>query len=230
MRVAEIRPCDVAAVRRAFRRSLAPRRDARVGVPTPEVLDAYEALCLDWFLTERSPSMIGVLHDDQHALCGYVLVCVAPETFASWRRAALVRYLRRVTPLLVGRPTGETARFVLLRAADDIAPWRRPARDHDGLPSARLFVVPGTSWLAAVHALTEFVDDTCRAGGFDRWGGELEGPPEQLARMTELGLGRVTAAQTGNRTASWLKGEAIDRLVFTRTIPSQASVDTDQAA
>jgi hypothetical protein len=219
MRVTEMRTGDVPGVRRAFRQSLSPRRDLRVTAPTPELLDAYEALCLDWFLTERSPSVVGVLHDDERKLCGYALVSVAPETFASWRRAALVRYLRRVTPLLVGRPSGETARFVLLRAVDDVVPWRRAVRNDGGCPSARLLVAPGTPTLAAVHALTEFVDDVCRAGGYERWVGELDGPPEQLRRMVALGLGSATSVQTDHRTATWLKGEDVDRLSFTRRTP-----------
>ncbi len=229
MRVSVVRPLDIPAVRDAFRRSLAPAR-VHPTCPTPEILDAYQALCLDWFLTERTLSTVGVLHDEQHTVYGYVLICVAPDTYASWRRAALARYLRRVTPLLVGRPSGETARFVLLRALDDVTPWRRSPTISDGFPSARIHVVPGTPRLAAVHALAEFVDDHCAAGGFAQWSGEIDGAPTQLAKMVELGLGTDDARQTPHRTLGWLRGEEVDRLVFTRAIPTQPSTRDTRAA
>ena len=70
MRISEMRPGDVHAVRRALRRSLTPLRAAATGAPAPELLDAYEALCLDWFLHSQSPGRVGLLHDDQGSLCG----------------------------------------------------------------------------------------------------------------------------------------------------------------
>ena len=87
MRVSDLEPGGAAAVRQAFRSSVAPGGTLPGGVPRPEVLDAYETLALDWFLNEPSPSAVGTLRDGQGQIQGYALVCVAPETFASWRRA-----------------------------------------------------------------------------------------------------------------------------------------------
>lgn len=222
MRVSQLRPCDTASVRRAFRSTIAPRRSRDVGVPTPEVLDAYEALTLDWFLNEPSPSAVGILHDAQHEILGYALVCIAPETYASWRRAALVRYLGRITPLLAGKPSSETARFVLLHALDHAAPWRRRRANIDELPSAHLLIADSTPRHAALHALAEFVDDTCRSAGFDRWMGEIDGPATQITSVDSLALGADVVSRTPIRTLSWLKGEALDRLAFVRTVPESA--------
>lgn len=220
-----MRPADAPAVRRAFRSALTPRDRVGWDVPAPEVLDAYEALSLDWFLEGRSLSRVAVLHDDHHALCGFALVCVAPETFEAWRRAALVRYLQRVTPLLVGRLTGDTARFILLRALDNVTPWRRPVAGTADLPSARLFVSRGTSCLAAVDALTGFVDDACRAGGFDRWVGEIDGAPIEIATLDELGIGTDSVAYRPSRMMSWLRGDDTERLSFTRSVPAATDAD-----
>jgi len=220
MRVSRLRPCDTRAVREAFRSTVTPRRSLHMGVPIPEVLDAYEALSLDWFLNEPSPSAVGILHDGQHEICGYALVCVAPETFASWRRAALVRYFGRITPLLAGKPSSETARFVLLHALDHAAPWRRRRAGIAGLPSAYLSIVDSTPRYVALHALAEFADEQCRSAGFDRWVGEIDGPPSQVTSIEGLGVGVVS--RTPIRTQSWLKGEALDRLAFVRTVPAVA--------
>jgi hypothetical protein len=184
----------------------------------PEILDAYEALCLDWFLVERSPGMVAVLHDDQRVLHGFALLCLAPESFASWRQAALLRYLRRVTPLLVDRSDSETARFVLLRTLEQIAPWRRQPASDRVAPTARLVVGPETPLIAGVDRLITFVDDECRAIGADRWIGTFDGYPSALQTLRALGLGPERCEQVPNRTLTWLRGEAVDRLVFRRCL------------
>jgi len=217
MRVSHLRSCDIAALRQAFRNTIAPGRSLHEGIPTPEVLDAYEALSLDWFLREPSPSAVGILHDTRHEIRGYALVCVAPETFASWRRAALVRYFGRITPLLAGKRSSEAAQFVLLHALDHGAPWRRRRANVAGLPSAHLSITGTTPRHAALHAFAEFVDDQCRSAGFDRWLGEIDEPPSQVTSIEALGADIV--CRTPIRTLSWLRGEALDRLAFVRTVP-----------
>jgi hypothetical protein len=218
MRVADLEPCGAGDVRQAFRDSVAPGATLPGGVPAPEVLDAYEALTFDWFLNEPSPSAVGALRDREGRIQGFALVCVAPETFATWRRAALVRYLGRITPLLAGRPSSETARFVLLHAVDQVVPWRRRRTDLGGLPSAYLSISARAPRAAAVHALAEFVDDKCRSAGFDRWVGEIDEPSTPATSLETLATGAVS--RTPSRTLGWLRGENLDRLGFVRVVPS----------
>jgi hypothetical protein len=218
MRVSDLEPGGAAAVRQAFRSSVAPGGTLPGGVPRPEVLDAYETLALDWFLNEPSPSAVGTLRDGQGQIQGYALVCVAPETFASWRRAALVRYFGRITPLLAGRPSSETALFVLLHAVDHVVPWRRRRADIAELPSAYLSISAGAPRAATLRALAEFVDDKCRSAGFDRWAGEIDEPSVPVTSLETLATGAVS--RTPSRTLGWLKGENLDRLGFVRVVPA----------
>jgi len=223
MYVSDLDPCGGAAVRQAFRNSAAPGATLTGGVPAPEVLAAYEALALDWFLNEPSPSAVGTLTDGQGRIQGYALVCVAPETFATWRRAALVRYFGRITPLLAGKPSSETALFVLLHAVDHVVPWRRRRNDIAELPSAYLSISARAPRAAALRALAEFVDDKCRAAGFDRWAGEIDEPSVPGTSLEPLATGAVS--RTPSRTLGWLRGENLDRLGFVRVVPTP----TDEA-
>jgi hypothetical protein len=222
MHVSDLESCGAAAVRQAFRNSVAPGATLTGGVPAPEVLDAYEALALDWFLKEPSPSAVGTLRDGRGQIQGYALVCVAPETFATWRRAALVRYFGRITPLLAGRPSSETALFVLLHAVGHVVPWRRRTEIAE-LPSAYLSISARAPRAAALRALAEFVDDKCRSAGFDRWAGEIDEPSVPGTSLEPLATGAVS--RTPSRTLGWLRGENLDRLGFVRVVPAP----TDEA-
>ena len=220
MRVSDLEPCGAAAVRHAFRSSVAPGVARSGGVPAPEVLDAYESLALDWFLNEPTPSAVGTLRDAQGQIQGYALVCVAPETFATWRRAALVRYFGRITPLLAGRPSSETALFVLLHAVDHVVPWRRRRPEIAELPTAYLSISDRAPRAAALRALAEFVDDKCRSAGYDRWAGEIDEPSGPVTGLEPLATGAVS--RTPSRTLGWLRGENLDRLGFVRVVPAPA--------
>lgn len=220
----DVRPytrADEPDVRRIFRHTLSLGRPLPFALPG---MDAYERLCLDWFLGQGADD-IGVLDGGADAgddnggggVCGYVLVCTDLGPYYRWAaRASLGWAAGAAMRLAAGRLRGDGARFHRLRLRDgwlalrNAPPAPMPALVHLNLDrQARA----GLSGLA----LTRFADERCRAAGLPGWFGEINARlGDRVAALEVIGL--RTIHRQPNLTLSWLAGGPVERLTVVRSL------------
>jgi hypothetical protein len=213
------RPEDQVEIRRLFRATLLRGRSLPRSVGD---LDAYESLCLDWYL-RRGQAIVAV---EDGRVQGYLLACLDELEHRRWvRRRALRWALVMAGEAVLGRRRGDARTFVRLRIRDAVHGWRQtppapfPAHAHVNLAphlrSARI----GPRLAAAM-------DDLAAAAGHDGWYGEMNVPAgRSFAALERLGVA-VTHRQP-SRTFTWLEGAPIERVTLARPVRQPAG-DTER--
>jgi hypothetical protein len=222
MRVEPAQPEDLPAIRALFRATVALGRPLPFEADAPHLVDAYEQLCLDWYLEPANAAVAGVLRDAGGGpVRGYALVCLADADFARWQRRAAARFLVAAASTLCSRRRRPAARFVRTRVADGWAN-RRPPADVHGLPHAHLNAAPDRRGLPG-RPLADFVDAVCAAAGHDAWYGEINARAGRREAAITRRWGGEVVHREPNRTLSWLVGEPVERLTVRRPVPVPAS-------
>lgn len=207
-------PADDEAVRAIFRSTLVLGSEAPIPL---DGLEAYEALCLDWYLGPGR-SNAGLAEGPRGAE-GYALVCLDPEGFTRWRRRATARYLRATgTDLLAGRLAGPTRRFHLLRIRDAAGLLGSPGAAEGVTAHVHLNVARSARDGRVAAALRSHADEVCRAAGTPAWVGEVNGAVGTRLAALQRVVGPVVARRP-NHTLSWLRGEPVERLTVVRQVP-----------
>jgi hypothetical protein len=206
---------DAAAVRQIFRATVA------LGQPLPFPIpdfERYEALCLDWYLTEGGKD--AAVLDGGSAILGYALVCTDAARYRQWSRRQAARFARRVIPrLATGRYRGQAGRFYRLRLRDGWRLWR--AGTTDPMPGhAHCNLVPGVRAGKAGRLLADHIDERCRQAGLSGWFAEINAPTGRRAQAL-VRLGATVVHQAPNLTFSWLAGQSVERLTIVRHVPER---------
>jgi hypothetical protein len=210
-----LRPGDDPAVRRLFGDTVC------LGRPLPFLVpgwDAYQSLCLDWYLGPGRADA-GVLVDDGR-ITGYALVCTDGPAHLRWQRTQAARFsARTVVRLLGGRLDADAERFLRLRLKDGWHMWRHgPAAPWPA--HAHLNVACRSRAAAGGRQLAEHVDRRIRLAGFSGWFGEMNAVAGH--RAGALGrLGATVVHRAPNHTLSWLLGQPVERLTVGRRLAMQ---------
>jgi hypothetical protein len=221
MPVEPARPADHPEIRALFRATVELGRPLAFAADAPRLLDAYEQLCLGWYLDPASPAAVGVLRDEPGGpVRGYAIVCATDAAFARWQRRAAARFLVAAASSLCSRRRRPASRFVRTRVADGWA-LRRPPTRVRGLPHAHFNAAPDRKGLPG-RALADFVDAACAAAGHDAWYGEINARPGRREAAINRWWGGEVVHRDRNRTLSWLAGEPVDRLTVLRHVPAAA--------
>lgn len=210
--VRSLRPGDDASVRALFRDTVCLGRPLPFEVPE---WDAYESLCLDWYLGPGRDDA-GVLVEG--AVTGYTLVCTDAAAYRRWQRDQATVFSGRVARRMVaGRIHPDASRFLRLRLKDGWDMWRNaivaPLPAH-----AHINVACGSRASAAGRLLADHVDRRCRLAGLPGWFGEMNAVAGHRARALER-LGGTVVHRAPNHTLSWLLGQPVERLTVARWLP-----------
>lgn len=214
-------PGDDAAVRRLFRNTLCLGRPLPFEVPE---WDAYESLCLDWYLSAGRPDAAVLV--DGSAIAGYTLVCTDAAGYERWQRQHAANFSALVARrLLSGRLAPDARRFLRLRLKDGWDMWRNgivaPLPAH-----AHLNLATGARAIRWGHHLAEHVDRRCRLAGLPGWFGEMNAIAGRRSRALER-LGATIVHRAPNHTLSWLLSQPVERLTVARWLPpARASIGT----
>jgi hypothetical protein len=220
MRVERACAGDEAEIRALFRTTLLLGRPVPFAERAPALLAAYERLCLDPYLAPGSPAVVGVLRDTPSGPArGYALVCLDAGALRRQRAHGLAAFVARAAPWL--GPRGEPSTFVRGRLRDAWA-LRQPARAVRDLPHAHFNAAPGASRLPG-RLLADFVDEVCRAAGYQRWYGEINAPVGRRAAAITKHWGGEIVDRTPNRTLSRMRGVPVERLTVLRRVPPVAA-------
>jgi hypothetical protein len=222
--VRSLRPGDDAAVRRLFRDTLCLGRPLPFEVPE---WDAYEALCLDWYLGPGRDDA-GVLVEGAD-VTGYTLVCTDAAAYNRWQRIEAAHFSARVARRLVaGQMDPVASRFLRLRLKDGWDMWRNgvvaPLPAHAHLNLACSSRARSVGWQLAEH-----VDRRCRLAGLPGWFGEMNAVTGHRARALER-LGATVVHRAPNHTLTWLLGQPVERLTVARWVPATVGIRADVAA
>lgn len=214
-----LRRRDDDEIRQTFRETLVLGRP--VPFPLPEFA-AYEALALDWYLTEGRDNCAVVEANERHI--GYALVCTRETDFRRWQRAAVARYLRRILPrLATGQISGEARRFYWLRIVDGFLAWRdSPSPDFGA--HAHFNVRAGARGGLVIRDLLEHIDRCCRSQRISDWYGEINAPAGRRARVIER-YGMTILHRQDNTTLAWLVGAPVERLTVRRRVGPIQRID-----
>jgi hypothetical protein len=212
--VRSVQPGDDAAIRQLFRDTVCLGRPLPFEVPE---FDAYESLCLDWYLgTGRQDA--GVLVDDT-GIAGYALVCTDAADYGRWQRTHATAFSGLAARKLMSRRIcPDASKFLRLRLKDGWDMWRNgvvpplPAHAHMNLASRSRAVRMG--YLLALH-----IDDRCRLAGLPGWFGEMNALSGRRSRALER-LGGTVVHRAPNHTLSWLMGQPVERLTVARWLPA----------
>jgi hypothetical protein len=212
--VRSLRPGDEVFVRQLFRDTICLGRPLPFAVPEWE---AYESLCLDWYL-QAGRADAGVLEDDGR-VTGYTLVCTDAAGYQRWQRTQATSFSGRVASrLLAGRLEPDASKFLRLRLKDGWDMWRHgvtaplPAHAHINLASESRASLAG-------RQLADHVDGRCQAAGLPGWFGEMNAIVGRRARALER-LGGTVVHRAPNHTLTWLLGQPVERLTVARWLPS----------
>ena len=209
-RTAMVRPlepggADDDAIRRLFRQTVCLGRPLPFAVPGWE---AYESLCLDWYLGPGRQHA-GLLVVDG-LITGYALVCTDAEAQRRWQRRLAAHFSTMAVVRLLGRRVHpDAARFLRLRLRDGWDLWRHsraPAAAH-----AHLNLAPASRVTLGGRCLLDHINDQCRSAGVEGWWGEVNARAGHRARALER-LGGAVVHRNPNHTLSWLLGEPVERL------------------
>jgi GNAT superfamily N-acetyltransferase len=222
MRVRPLVTGDDAEIRRIFRSTLALGDSLPFAIPD---LDAYESLCLDWYL---GPGRAGaaVAEDDAGAVVGYALVCTNPARYGAWTRRQAVRFAATLAAGFARRRyRGAAARFYLLRVRDAWA-LRGSVTPRTGGPSrastsahAHINIVPSHRGTHVGRMLADHVDRRVRAAGLQGWHGEINALAGQRAAALER-LGGKVVRRSPNHTMTAMLGRPVERLTVVRILPT----------
>lgn len=207
---------DAAPVRALFRATIALGRPLPFDLPD---LDAYERLCLDWYLGPGRDAA-AVLTEGAEVR-GYVLVCLDHTAYRRWAVPRALAWAARVGALLAARRyEPDAATFSRLRLADGVAAWRSAPPPPQ--PVAMHFnVARGARAGDAGRRLAAHVDRLCRDRGLSGWYGEVNAAAGRRAAALERLGGRVVHRQR-NATLSWLTGSPVERLTVERPLDRAA--------
>jgi hypothetical protein len=209
-----LRTGDDEAVRALFRETVCLGRPLPFDVPD---WDAYESLCLDWYLGAGRDDA-GVLVEGGN-ITGYTLVCTDAASYHKWQREHATHFSALVARRLVsGRLHPDASRFLRLRLKDGWDMWRHgivpplPAHAHINLACQSRATLAG-------RLLADHVDRRCRLAGLPGWYGEMNAVAGRRARALER-LGGTVVHRAPNHTLSWLLGQPVERLTVARWLPS----------
>lgn len=212
--VRSLRAGDDDAVRALFRDTICLGRPLPFEVPE---WDAYESLCLDWYLGAGRDDA-GVLVDGG-AITGYTLVCTDAASYRRWQRERAANFSGRVARRMVaGRLDSDASRFLRLRLKDGWDMWRNaivaplPAHAHINVACTSRATVNG-------RLLADHVDQRCRLAGLPGWFGEMNSVAGRRIRALER-LGGTIVHRAPNHTLTWLLGQPVERLTVARWVPA----------
>jgi hypothetical protein len=219
--VRSLQPGDDAAVRALFRDTVCLGRPLPFEVPE---WDAYEALCLDWYLGAGRDDA-GVLVEDG-VITGYTLVCTDAASYRRWQRDQATNFSARVARRMVaGRMPPDAYRFLRLRLKDGWDMWRNaivaPLPAH-----AHINVACQSRATAGGRMLADHVDRRCRIAGLPGWFGEMNTLAGRRARALER-LGGTVVHRAPNHTLTWLLGQPVERLTVARWLPVVSAQGAD---
>lgn len=199
---------DDADIRRLFRETMCLGRPLPFAPPEWQ---AYESLCLDWYLGAGRDDAGVLMVDD--AFAGYTLVCTDATSYNRWLRRQAAAFSSLVgTRLMTGRIDGDSATFYRLRLKDGWDMWRHgkvpplPAHAHINVERR----ARGAGRLLANH-----VDLRCAEVGLPGWFGEINAPTGHRSGALER-LGGTVVSRAPNHTLSWLMGQPVERLTVAR--------------
>lgn len=209
-------PQDRAAVRRIFRATFV------VGAALPAELpaglfDAYERLCLDWYLTHGTV----LLAERDGEVVGYLLACLDETAHRRWLRRAVARWLTVcIRDAAAGRLDGTAAAFVRARLHDG---WRSvrhaprppvPAHAHVNLVRTARAGRTG-------RALALAMDELVRTAGLPGWYAEMNVPPGRSLAAIER-AGSAIIHRQPSATFSALLGVPVERVTLARIVATAA--------
>ena len=175
----------------------------------------YEALGLNWYLTNGSRDGVVALVDEKVA--GYCLVCLDGVSFRRAQRSQLFKLAGHVLIAFVtGRINSKSRRFYWHRFRDSLT----ILRTRKVLPAnidmhVHLNVVSGYNDGSISLRLRAHADNVCISSGSSAYFGEMN----SIGNRRTVGLRRVGGEiidQSSNRTFSWLTGQDIHRLTMVR--------------
>ncbi|NBR99686.1 MAG: hypothetical protein EBT42_04830 [Actinobacteria bacterium] len=175
----------------------------------------YEALGLNWYLTNGSRDGVVALVDEKVA--GYCLVCLDGVSFRRAQRSQLFKLAGHVLiAFSTGRINSKSRRFYWHRFRDSLT----ILRTRKVLPAnidmhVHLNVVSGYNDGSISLRLRAHADNVCISSGSSAYFGEMN----SIGKRRTVGLRRVGGEiidQSSNRTFSWLTGQDIHRLTMVR--------------
>ena len=175
----------------------------------------YEALGLNWYLTNGSRDGVVALVDEKVA--GYCLVCLDGVSFRRAQRSQLFKLAGHVLiAFATGRINSKSRRFYWHRFRDSLT----ILRTRKVLPAnidmhVHLNVVSGYNDGSISLRLRAHADNVCISSGSSAYFGEMN----SIGKRRTVGLRRVGGEiidQSSNRTFSWLTGQDIHRLTMVR--------------
>lgn len=211
--IAPLGPGDAEDVRALFVATAALGRP--LDLP-PADLEAYQSLCLDYYLVHEGGACATYREDGRVA--GYAMVALDHADHQRWLRGPALRWAGTVARTLALHPLGPAAAFGRRRLADGLlaavlAPRPpMPAHFHFNVERARRGAVAG--YLLAGHA-----DGVVGDAGLPGYFGEVNVPLHKpgRARALERMGGRIVHRQR-SATMSWLADTPVDRLTVVRSL------------
>ena len=182
----------------------------------------YEALGLNWYLTNGSRDGVVALVDEKVA--GYCLVCLDGVSFRRAQRTQLLKLAGCViTAFVTGRINSKSRLFYWHRFRDSLTIMRtRKVLPVNIDMHVHLNVVSGYNDGSISLRLRAHADNVCTSNGSTAYFGEMN----SIGKRRTLGLRRVGGEiidQSTNRTFSWLTGQDIHRLTMVRYPVQQAT-------
>ncbi|MEI8024692.1 MAG: hypothetical protein WCH63_10955 [Actinomycetota bacterium] len=189
----------------------------------------YEALGLNWYLTNGSRDGVVALVDEKVA--GYCLVCLDGVSFRRAQRSQLFKLAGHVLiAFATGRINSKSRRFYWHRFRDSLTIMRtRKVLPANIDMHVHLNVVSGYNDGSISLRLRAHADNVCISSGSTAYFGEIN----SIGKRRTVGLRRVGGEiidQSSNRTFSWLTGQDIHRLTMVRYPVIQAAEKVLQAA
>ena len=175
----------------------------------------YEALGLNWYLTNGSRNGVVALVDEKVA--GYCLVCLDGVSFRRAQRTQLLKLAGCVLfAFATGRINNKSRLFYWHRFRDSLTIMRtRKVLPANIDMHVHLNVVSGYNDGSISLRLRAHADNVCISSGSTAYFGEMN----SIGKRRTLGLRRVGGKiidQSTNRTFSWLTGQDIHRLTMVR--------------